>query len=58
MSQFQVQFSDASETAVVSVFAGAQDPAVYSNLGTVDSGDPRLSSFLQSLSTIARPVTT
>lgn len=36
-----VQFSDSTDTSILSSFGGPQDPDVYANLGTVDSSDPR-----------------
>ncbi|MEE3504822.1 tail fiber assembly protein [Pseudomonas sp. 10C3] len=36
-----VQFSDETETKIVSVFGGPQDPNVYPNQGEVDDTDQR-----------------
>jgi hypothetical protein len=46
MPTIYAQFSDASETAIVSVFANAQDPTVYPNQGTIESTDPRYLAFV------------
>lgn len=46
MTQF-VQFSNADETEIVSVFCGPQDPDVHENLGEVEDDDPRYLDFKQ-----------
>jgi hypothetical protein len=48
-----VQFSDSTETTVVSVFAGAQDPEVYPNQGEIDVTDARYVAFVNSHPSIA-----
>jgi len=45
-----VQFSDSTQTAIITYFAGPQDPNVYPNLGTVTTGDARWKQFYDSLS--------
>ncbi len=40
-----VQFSDSTETEIVSVFCGPQDPDIHSNLGEVEGDDPRYLDF-------------
>jgi hypothetical protein len=40
-----VQFSDSTETEIVSVFCGPQDPEHHSNLGEVEEGDQRYLDF-------------
>lgn len=55
MSKITVQFADASEKTVVSVFAGPQDPEDYPNQGEVADDDPR---YLEYLTPIADPVIT
>lgn len=40
-----VQFSDQSNTSIISVFAGPQDPEVWPNLGEVSESDPRYLAF-------------
>lgn len=41
-----VQFSDATETDVVSVYSSPQDSTAHPNQGTVDSTDPRYVAFV------------
>lgn len=41
-----VQFSDASKSKVISVFAGPQDPNVWQNLGEVGDDDVRYLAFV------------
>ncbi|NKI68972.1 hypothetical protein GN109_06030 [Collimonas pratensis] len=41
-----VQFSDKTQTVIVSVFHGPQDPDVYPNQGTVDGSDKRCVTFM------------
>lgn len=48
-----VRFSDNTETAIVSVFGGPQDPAVYTHLGEVADDDPRLLALINPGSTLA-----
>lgn len=45
MTTINVQFSDATETTIVSYFAGPQDPAVFPNQGTVSQDDARYKTF-------------
>jgi hypothetical protein len=45
MGNVNVQFSDSSESAIVSYFSGPQDPSEYENLGTVDTDDARWAAF-------------
>lgn len=40
-----VQFSDATQTEIVTYFGGPQDPAAHVNLGTVKTDDPRWLAF-------------
>lgn len=49
MEALNVQFADASETTIVSLFSSPQDPTVYSNLGTVEPSDARWAAFYNSL---------
>lgn len=44
-----VQFSDATESTIVSYFAGPQDPQVFPNQGQVDTSDSRWKTFFDSL---------
>lgn len=46
MTTIYVQFSDNSETTVVSVFGNAQDPAVFPNQGEIADTDSRYLAFL------------
>jgi hypothetical protein len=50
MITINVQFSDGSDTSVVSYFACAQDPSTYQNLGVVDSDNTKWAEFYNSLS--------
>ncbi|MDR8787704.1 hypothetical protein FEP82_05696 [Burkholderia multivorans] len=43
-----VQFVDSSESSISTYFGSPQDPSVYPNLGTVDTGDPRWEEFYNS----------
>jgi len=52
--QIYVQFSDAAQTAIVSVFACAQDPAAFANLGTVEDTDQRYLAFINPAPTAAQ----
>lgn len=46
MTMQYVQFSDSTETLIVSWSAGPQDPAIYGNLGQVEEDDPRYLAYL------------
>jgi hypothetical protein len=41
-----VQFSDATETTIVASFGCPQDPSIYPNQATIDSGDTRYQAFI------------
>jgi hypothetical protein len=43
-----IQFTDATQTAIISYFACQQDPSVWENLGQVDSNDARWKTFYDS----------
>jgi hypothetical protein len=45
MATINVQFSDASETAIVSYFSGEPDSKFWANCGTVDTSDARWASY-------------
>lgn len=45
MTTLFVQFSDSSDTSIVSYFSSQQDGEVFPNLGTVEASDPRWLSF-------------
>lgn len=47
MTEINVQFSDAGETEIVSVFASPQDSEHHENLGDVASGDARYVAFYE-----------
>ena len=40
MTTINVQFEDSTEAMIVAYLDRAQDPSVYSNQGTVTTGDP------------------
>ncbi len=40
-----VQFSDSSESVIITVFCSPQDPEYWENLGEVDDDDPRYIDF-------------
>jgi hypothetical protein len=46
MTTINVQFSDSSETVVVSYIAGPQDPDIYPNQAAIPNTDPRYLAFL------------
>ncbi|MDR5815780.1 hypothetical protein QCE62_19525 [Caballeronia sp. LZ033] len=41
MTTIYVQFSDDTDTTIISYFSCPQDPDVWANQGTIDSSDPR-----------------
>jgi hypothetical protein len=45
MQTVYVQFSDTSETVIMSVFSCPQDPAVWPNQGVIPSNDSRYESY-------------
>lgn len=49
MTILNVQFSDSTETRIVSYFASPQIDSVFANLGTVDTSDPRWLTFYDAL---------
>ena len=46
-----VQFSDSTETVIVSVFGGPQDPEYWDNLGVVEDDDSRYIDFKERINT-------
>ena len=52
MSLAFIQFSDSTETAIISVVGCMQDPSVYANLGQIDMADPRYIAFMYPEQTI------
>ena len=53
MTTVYVQFSDSSNTTVISVFGCPQDPTAYPNQGELDSADPRYQSFMNPITTVS-----
>ncbi|WP_420105493.1 hypothetical protein [Herbaspirillum huttiense] len=47
-----VQFSDDTETEVISVFAGPQDPETFPHQATLDDDDPRYLAFIHKWPTV------
>lgn len=47
-----VQFGDATEQTIVSVFYGPQDPDEYPNQGQVNDSDKRYIAFVEQISLI------
>jgi hypothetical protein len=45
MTTLNVQFSDASETAIISYFGSPQDAEVWRDVGEVESSDPRWKAY-------------
>jgi hypothetical protein len=54
MTTMNVQFSDSTDQTIIAAFAVAQDPAYYTNLGTVDTSDPRWKTYYDSLPEFAQ----
>jgi hypothetical protein len=54
MTNIFVQFSDGTETTIVSVFANAQDPATFPNQAEIASSDSRYESFYQGLQALVQ----
>ncbi len=53
MTTINVQFSDATETKIVSVFCCPQDLVAYPNQGQIDDADPRYQAFINPGSTLS-----
>lgn len=49
MTTIYVQFSDDTETLIVSIFGGPQDPEYWPNQGQVEASDPRYKVFYDAL---------
>lgn len=49
-----VEFTDSTETKIISVFGSPQDPSLYVNQGTVMTSDPRWQTFYTALPTSAQ----
>jgi len=56
MSKIYVEWTDASATAVLSVFSCPQDPTAYPNQAVIDSSDARYQAFINPMETIAQKV--
>lgn len=54
MASIYVQFSDATEKIITSVFSCEQDPSMWPNQGIVDSTDSRYAEFFNSVDAVAR----
>ncbi|GMG89679.1 hypothetical protein Cmtc_08990 [Cupriavidus sp. TKC] len=52
MEKIYVQFADATEKTIASVFGAPQDPEVYANLGEIDDADPRYLAFAKPEATL------
>ncbi|WP_430229755.1 DUF4376 domain-containing protein [Paraburkholderia tropica] len=52
MSTAYVEFADATDAVVISVFGCQQDPTVYPNQATIDSSDARYQAYINPASTI------
>jgi hypothetical protein len=48
MNTLNVQFSDATETTIVSYFGSPQDPVAWPNQGAVDASDERWKIYFDS----------
>ena len=51
-----VQFSDSTDSFVISVFGCPQDSKAYPNQGQIDSNDPRYQAFINPTSTVGGQV--
>lgn len=49
MATVNVQFSDSSESSIVSYFGSPQDSSKYQNLGSVETDDERWADFYASI---------
>lgn len=49
MELLNVQFSDDTETSIISVFTCSQDPSVWPNQGQVSLDDPRYHAYCSSV---------
>lgn len=45
MTTIYVQFSDDTDTTIISYFSCPQDPDVWPNQGTIESNDPRWKTY-------------
>lgn len=55
MATINVQFSDASQEAIISYFGSPQDPEVVSNFGTVETSDPRWKAYYDTQADWVKP---
>jgi hypothetical protein len=51
-----VQFSDATKSAITSVFACEQDPDEHPHQGNVDESDPRYLAFIEACPFLEAPI--
>ncbi|HIC7208534.1 hypothetical protein [Burkholderia stabilis] len=49
-----IQFSDSTQTKIISYFAGPQDETVYPNQAVIDTDDVRWKEFYDSLPAISQ----
>lgn len=49
-----VQFSDSTDTTIVSCFANAQNPMAFPNQGSVNASDARYKAYFYSLPAFAQ----
>ncbi|MFP1728043.1 hypothetical protein ACLEDY_05375 [Lonsdalea quercina] len=54
MTTIYVQFSDDSESEIVSLFGNPQDEKYWPHQGTVDSSDARYKTYYENMPEIAR----
>jgi hypothetical protein len=52
MTNIDVQFTDSASTAILSVFAGPQDPTAYPNQANIPSSDARYEAWYAALPAI------
>lgn len=45
MTEICIQFSDSTETAIVSYFGSPQDPEVFQNYAQIDTSDTRWKAY-------------
>lgn len=54
MATIYVQFSDDTETVIVSLFGNSQDPEYWPNQGTVTESDPRYKTYYDAMPEIVK----
>lgn len=55
MTTVNVQFSDSSESTIISYFSSPQDPEVWPNTGTVETTDARWKTYYEAQSPNIQP---